>query len=73
MDEQNGSGFLVAGELANRKPFWPLAVIFLALACPMNFHFSTLNQIPNDGPLTRGFPLTFFYARQHSQERKGDS
>jgi uncharacterized membrane protein YhaH (DUF805 family) len=61
MDEQNGSGFLVARELANRKPFWPLAVIFLALACLLNFHFSTVNQIPSDGPLTRGFPLTFYW------------
>jgi hypothetical protein len=27
----------------------------------LNFHFSTVNQIPSDGPLTRGFPLTFYW------------
>ena len=48
-------------ELIRKKAFWPLAMIFLGLACLLNFHFSTVNQIPSDGPLTRGFPLTFYW------------
>jgi hypothetical protein len=41
------------------KPFWAAFWIFLGLIGLANYHFSTVNQIPSDGPLTRGYPLTF--------------
>ena len=40
---------------------WPAFVAFFALLCLVDYHYSTVNQIPSDGPLTRGFPLTFYW------------
>jgi hypothetical protein len=61
VDEQDGRGLPVIRELIGKKAFWPLAMVYMVLACLLIFHFSTVNQIPSDGPLTRGFPLTFYW------------
>ena len=43
-----------------QKSFWLVAACFLGLVAAANYHYSTANQIPSDGPLTIGFPLTFY-------------
>ncbi len=43
------------------KVFWSAFAAFFALLCLIDYHYSTVNQIPSDGPLTRGFPLTFYW------------
>jgi phosphatidylserine synthase len=40
------------------KSFWPITAVFLGLICLADYHYSTSNQIPSDGPLTIGFPMT---------------
>jgi hypothetical protein len=46
---------------SREKVSWPAFVAFFALLCLVDYHYSTVNQIPSDGPLTRGFPLTFYW------------
>ena len=43
------------------KVFWSAFAAFFVLLCLIDYHYSTVNQIPSDGPLTRGFPLTFYW------------
>ena len=40
---------------------WLLATFFLGLIGLADYHYSTVNQIPSDGPLTIGFPMTFYW------------
>src|SRR5271154_3776270 len=40
---------------------WYLAALLFGLLCSANYHYSASNQIPSDGPLTIGFPMTFFW------------
>jgi hypothetical protein len=44
-----------------KKPFWAAFWIFFGFICLSEYRFSTVNQIPSDGPLTVGFPLTFHW------------
>ena len=44
-----------------KKPFWAAFCISFGLICLFEYRFSTVNQIPSDGPLTVGFPLTFHW------------
>jgi hypothetical protein len=37
------------------------ALVFFGLICLIDYHFSISNQIPSDGPLTIGFPMTFYW------------
>jgi hypothetical protein len=46
---------------AGRRRFWWLAAALFGFIGLVNFHFSTSNQIPSDGPLTIGFPMTFLW------------
>ena len=46
---------------SQEKVSWPAFLAFFALLCLVDYHYSTVNQIPSDGPLTRGFPLTFYW------------
>jgi hypothetical protein len=48
-------------ELTRRKSFWLVTACFLGLIGLADFHYSTVNQIPSDGPLTIGFPITFYW------------
>jgi hypothetical protein len=50
-----------ARELIERKSFWLVAAFFLVLMALANYHYSMANQIPSDGPLTIGFPMTFYW------------
>jgi hypothetical protein len=43
------------------KSFWRTAAILLGLVCLADYHYSTSNQIPSDGPLTIGFPMTSYW------------
>jgi hypothetical protein len=44
-----------------RRGLWCLAAALFVLTCLVNIHYSTSNQIPSDGPLMIGFPMTFFW------------
>ena len=46
---------------SQEKVSWPAFLAFFALLSLVDYHYSTVNQIPSDGPLTRGFPLTFYW------------
>jgi len=50
-----------ARELTKGRSFWLIAVVFLGLICLADYHCSISNQIPSDGPLTIGFPMTFYW------------
>jgi hypothetical protein len=50
-----------AQELAGRKSFWLIVALFLGLIGLADYHYSTVNQIPSDGPLTIGFPMTAYW------------
>jgi hypothetical protein len=50
-----------ARELTKRKSFWLIAAFFLGLIGLADYHYSIANQIPSDGPLTIGFPMTFYW------------
>ena len=41
--------------------FWRLALAFFVVICFADYHYSTSNQIPSDGPLRIGFPMTFYW------------
>jgi hypothetical protein len=43
------------------KSFWPIAAVMLGLIALADYHYSTSNQIPSDGPLTIGFPMTAYW------------
>ncbi len=51
----------IAPQLAPGKSFWLSAAAFLVVICFVDYHFSTSNQIPSDGPLQIGFPMTFYW------------
>ena len=44
-----------------KKSFWLVSACFLGLIGLADYHYSTVNQIPSDGPLTIGFPITFYW------------
>jgi len=48
-------------ELTQGKSFWLIAAVLLGLICLADYHCSISNQIPSDGPLTIGFPMTFYW------------
>ena len=48
-------------ELTRNKSFWLLTACFLGLIGLADYHYSRVNQIPSDGPLTIGFPITFYW------------
>jgi hypothetical protein len=50
-----------AQELIRNKSFWLIVAFFLGLMSLADYHYSTVNQIPSDGPLTIGFPMTFYW------------
>jgi hypothetical protein len=50
----------IARELTKTKSFWLIAAFFFGVASLADYHYSTVNQIPSDGPLTIGFPMTFY-------------
>jgi hypothetical protein len=50
-----------ARELTKRKSFWLIAAVLLGLIGLADYHYSIANQIPSDGPLTIGFPMTFYW------------
>jgi hypothetical protein len=50
-----------AREFARRKTFWLIAAFYLGLIGLADYHYSMSNQIPSDGPLTIGFPMTFYW------------
>jgi hypothetical protein len=50
-----------ARELTKGKSFWLIAAVFLGLIGLADYHYSIANQIPSDGPLTIGFPMTFYW------------
>jgi uncharacterized membrane protein (DUF485 family) len=47
-------------ELAGTKSFWLIVALFLGFIGLTDYHYSTVNQIPSDGPLTIGFPMTLY-------------
>jgi hypothetical protein len=47
--------------LVEKRMFWPAVAGFFVLLCWVNYHYSAVNQIPSDGPLTIGFPMTFHW------------
>jgi len=49
-----------ARELARSISFWLIAACFLGLVGLTDYHYSTVNQLPSDGPLTIGFPMTVY-------------
>jgi hypothetical protein len=51
----------IARQPAPGKSFWLTAAALLVVFCFMDYHFSTSNQIPSDGPLRIGFPMTFYW------------
>jgi hypothetical protein len=55
MDPYHGGGFLM------KKPKWAAFWVILGFICLCDYRFSTVNQIPSDGPLTIGFPVTFHW------------
>jgi hypothetical protein len=55
MDPCHGGGFSM------KKPKWAAFWVILGFICLCNYRFSTVNQIPSDGPLTIGFPMTFHW------------
>jgi len=50
-----------ARELTKTKSFWLIVAFFLGLMGLADYHYSMANQIPSDGPLTIGFPMTFYW------------
>lgn len=46
---------------ATRTSFWLTAVVLSGLFCFADYHFSSINQIPGDGPLTIGYPMTAYW------------
>ncbi len=50
-----------ARESARNEWFWRIALVFLGVICLANYHYSISNQIPADGPLRIGFPMTFYW------------
>jgi hypothetical protein len=50
-----------ARELIKSKSFWLIVAFFLGLMGLADYHYSIANQIPSDGPLTIGFPMTFYW------------
>jgi hypothetical protein len=50
-----------APDFAAGKLFWPVAAVLLGFICLADYHYSTSNQIPSDGPLTIGYPMTFYW------------
>jgi hypothetical protein len=61
IERRLGSMTPIARQLATKRSFWLTAVVFSALFCFANYHFSLTNQIPSDGPLTIGFPLRAYW------------
>jgi hypothetical protein len=47
--------------LNSRRSFWLIVAFFLGLIGLADYHYSTINQIPSDGPLTIGFPMTVYW------------
>ena len=50
-----------AHESVKNEWFWPIAMVFLGVICLADYHYSISNQIPSDGPLRIGFPMTFYW------------
>jgi hypothetical protein len=50
-----------AHESVKNEWFWPIAMVFLGVLCLADYHYSISNQIPSDGPLRIGFPMTFYW------------
>lgn len=40
---------------------WWIAMLFFLVICLADYHYSTSNQIPSDGPLRIGFPMTSYW------------
>jgi hypothetical protein len=49
-----------AQQLTRSRAFWLITALFVGFVGMANYHYSTINQIPSDGPLTIGFPMTFY-------------
>jgi len=50
-----------ARDSAAVNSFWAIAAVMLGLIGLADYHYSTTNQIPSDGPLTIGFPMTSYW------------
>jgi hypothetical protein len=50
-----------ARDSAAGKSFWAIFAVMLGLIALADYHYSTSNQIPSDGPLTIGFPMTSYW------------
>jgi hypothetical protein len=48
-------------EVLTRASTWYVAATLFGLLFLADHHYSSSNQIPSDGPLTIGFPMTFFW------------
>ena len=49
-----------AQQLTRNRAFWLITALFVGFVGMADYHYSTINQIPSDGPLTIGFPMTFY-------------
>jgi hypothetical protein len=50
-----------ARDSAAGKSFWAIFAVMLGLIALADYHYSTSNEIPSDGPLTIGFPMTSYW------------
>jgi hypothetical protein len=48
-------------DLVKRKSFWVIAISLFSLFCLADNHFSFVDGRPEDGDLTIGFPLAYYY------------
>jgi hypothetical protein len=51
----------IARQLATKRSFWLTAAVLFGLFCSADYHYSVVNQIPSDGPLRIGYPMTGYW------------
>jgi hypothetical protein len=50
-----------AHESAKIEWLWRIAMVYFGVICLVDYHYSISNEIPSDGPLRIGFPMTFYW------------